>query len=81
MTEEFIYLILEHAPGVELQEYVKSNKINGILVKSLMKQLLSAIAHLHEQYICHKDIKPENIIFDKSNNTIKIIDFNISQSF
>ena len=47
-----------------------------------MRQLLSAIAHLHEQLICHKDIKPENVLIrpsDSDDIEIKLIDFNISQ--
>jgi len=45
---------------------------------------LSAIHHLHVNQICHKDIKPENIIVtldDERVPVVKLIDFNISQNF
>ena len=49
MTEEFIYLVMEYAKGVELQEHIfnlknKENKnLDEHLRKSIIKQLLEAI--------------------------------------
>lgn len=44
-----------------------------------MKQLLEAINHLHSNKVCHKDIKPENVMIDPETLKIKLIDFNVSQ--
>ena len=30
----------------------------------VMRQLLSALAHLHQRRLVHGDIKPENILFE-----------------
>ena len=45
--------------------------------KSLIKQVLSAIAHCHSHKYAHRDIKLENIMFVNRNynSQIKIIDF------
>lgn len=84
VTENWTYTIMELAKGIELQEFVKSSSmsITTKVIKSIMKQLLYAISHLHKENICHKDIKPENIIVHQAQIgteiTVKVIDFNVS---
>lgn len=43
----------------------------------IMKQLVSAINHAHENNIIHRDIKPQNVLV-KDDGTIKITDFGIA---
>ncbi len=49
----------------------------------IMKQVLSAIGYCHSMRIVHRDIKPQNILFenDDPNSQVKIIDFATSQQF
>jgi len=57
-------------------------KLSTKQIQSVMRQLLSAIAHLHSLLICHKDIKPENVLVRERSADdveIRLIDFNISQ--
>lgn len=43
------------------------------LAKFYMSQLFSALAHIHENGLFHRDVKPENILI--SGNSIKLADF------
>ena len=47
-------------------------------LKFLVANIFQALEDIHEQKIIHKDIKPQNIMFDKD-MYIKIIDFGISE--
>lgn len=58
-------------------------KLNEEIIAIIMKQLLSAVYYLHDKKICHKDIKPENVMFsDECDiNSLKLIDFGTSISY
>lgn len=58
---------MEHAQGIELRELIDrhhhcifENKTSIII--SIIYQLIQVVSHLHAAKVCHKDIKPENII-------------------
>lgn len=79
-----IYLIMEKCEGGELYEYIlKQNSFSEFEAANIIKQLLSALAYLHENLIAHRDIKPENILFEETplSPSIKLIDFGIATKF
>ena len=47
----------------------------------IFRQLMEVINYCHNQGICHRDLKMENILFvsNQENSSIKIIDFGLSQ--
>jgi len=44
-------------------------------VTAYCKQLLSALAQCHEYKLYHHDLKPENVLYDKDNNRVVLVDF------
>ena len=49
--------------------------------KGLFKQILLGIEYMHENGICHRDLKPHNIILCSDGKDAKITDFNVSKYF
>jgi serine/threonine protein kinase len=51
-------------------------------VRSLAHQLLSAVEHMHRHKVCHRDLKPDNILLteikEDSDIMLKVIDFNVA---
>ena len=43
--------------------------------------MLVAINCLHIKGVCHRDIKPDNILIDTKGKMVKLTDFNASKRF
>ena len=71
---------MELCEGGDLMAYIrKRRRIKEGASKFLFKMLVSALEYLHEEkLILHRDVKPENILFD-SNGHIKLCDFGVSK--
>ncbi|HEX3240560.1 MAG TPA: serine/threonine-protein kinase [Solirubrobacterales bacterium] len=73
--EERPYLVMEFVPGESLAELIARDQ--PVDRGRLAEELLGAVAHIHEAGILHRDIKPQNIVFD-ADGTAKLIDFGIA---
>ena len=53
----------------------KNSQIDEDTTRLYFKQILDAIDYCHKKDYAHRDIKLENILFDKDKKNAKIIDF------
>lgn len=72
------FIVMEYIEGKTLKNLIKKR---GALtlpeVVDIMLQLTSALAHAHDSYIIHRDIKPQNVII-MEDGRVKIMDFGIA---
>ena len=80
--EDYVYLMMEFLEGCTLKQYIQKNdNISEDNARIIIKQLLTALSYLHYTCdICHRDVKPENIMFKEKNdiNHLKLLDFGLS---
>ena len=75
----FLNCIMDYVPET-LSILISKNKHNGTkfpssLLKVYSYQMLKSIGYLHSIGICHRDIKPQNILINEKEKLIKICDF------
>jgi len=76
-----LFIKMEYLKYGTLENWMKTHKnISEEEASLIIKKVLSAIAYLHQNQICHRDLKPQNIMFARENDlsSIKIIDFGLS---
>lgn len=74
-----LYLVMEYCPGGELLDVItQTRRGHEKLAAEAMEKVIRALIHIHASNITHKDIKPDNIMYDESGE-VKLIDFGLSQ--
>ncbi|XP_053772620.1 hormonally up-regulated neu tumor-associated kinase [Desmodus rotundus] len=77
-TENSYYLVMELCPGGNLMHKIYEKKrLEEAEARRYIRQLVSAVEHLHRAGVVHRDLKIENLLLDEDNN-IKLIDFGLS---
>lgn len=77
--EVFLNLVMEFIPETihrTLRNHTKSKKLVPLLfTKVYMYQICRAISYIHSMGICHRDIKPQNLLLDPISHVVKLCDF------
>jgi glycogen synthase kinase 3 beta len=74
-TQNFVF---EYVPD-SLEQFIcqhqrRDKHIPLLTIKSIMKQILKGFVKIHEKGICHRDLKPDNILLTHDKQ-VKICDF------
>lgn len=77
--EVYLNLVLEYVPETVYRASRYFNKLKTTMpmleVKLYIYQLFRSLAYIHSQGICHRDIKPQNLLLDPTTGILKLCDF------
>lgn len=77
--EVYLNLVLEYVPETVYRASRYFNKLKTTMpmleVKLYIYQLFRSLAYIHSQGICHRDIKPQNLLLDPNTGILKLCDF------
>jgi len=74
------YIVMEYVNGLTLKKLIKKRGALSVPEAiDIMLQLTSGLAHAHDAYIIHRDIKPQNILI-MDDGLVKITDFGIAMA-
>lgn len=81
--EQKMYEILEYGEHGSLFDRVESTQegFSEDVCKYLLLQILNAMEAIHSKGICHRDFKPENMLFVGDNYELKLCDFGFAIRF
>ena len=71
------YIVFELADKGSTIDYIMYNNLglNEKLSKYFFSKILQIVKYLHENGICHRDLKLDNFLFDGDNFSLKLSDF------
>ncbi|KAL9127740.1 MAG: hypothetical protein Q9217_003449 [Psora testacea] len=77
--EVYLNLVLEFVPETVYRASRFFNKMKTTMpileIKIYIYQLFRSLAYIHSMGICHRDIKPQNLLLDPATGVLKLCDF------
>ncbi len=73
-------IVLEYVDGLPLDEAMERKLITLTNVRSIARQLSSALHYLHSKQVIHRDLRPANILVTMTGGVVKLIDFSLADS-
>ena len=79
LDEIYLNLVMNYVPEnlnrLNKSYFEKKEQIPLFLIKLYCFQIARALNYIHNKKICHRDIKPQNILLDPQTNRIYLCDF------
>lgn len=79
-----LYILMEFLFAGSVSDYMKYKNLksgfqNEVVISTILKNILNALAYIHERNHVHRDIKPGNILIS-SDGSVKLGDFGVAAS-
>ncbi len=79
--ENLHFLVMEYVDGASLQEIIKKfGPMNILFACHYVRQAAIGLQHAHEAGLVHRDIKPGNLLVDRT-GTVKVLDMGLARFF
>ncbi|XP_043697033.1 phosphoenolpyruvate carboxylase kinase 1-like [Telopea speciosissima] len=78
--ETYLDIVMELCDSSDLYDRVTKRTFSEVEAAAVISPLMEAIAHCHGRGVAHRDIKPDNILFD-SRSRLKLADFGSADLF
>jgi serine/threonine protein kinase len=72
------FLLMEFVDGLNLRQTMQSGNLSPQEALVIVPHVCDALQYAHDQGIVHRDVKPENVLLDKSGR-VKIADFGLAK--
>ena len=81
LANSFLLVIEQPSNSIDLLEFVNTyGAVELKTARQIIKKTAMACLNFHQNGVCHRDIKDENILFNPTSGNIKIIDFGCATS-
>ncbi|VWU52124.1 glycogen synthase kinase 3, putative [Hepatocystis sp. ex Piliocolobus tephrosceles] len=76
---KYLNVVMDYIPNT-VHKYMKfyyrnNEQLPNLLIKLYSYQLCRSLAYLHSKLICHRDLKPQNLLIDTKTHALKLCDF------
>lgn len=72
------YLVMDFVEGRDLQQALRQGPIEAREAARIVRDVASAVAHMHQTGVLHRDLKPSNILIDQQGRP-RLVDFGVAR--
>jgi serine/threonine-protein kinase len=77
-TEDVVFIVMPYLEGGSLADLIQKNRVvEPARAASVAAQVACALDYAHRRGVVHRDVKPDNVLFDEDGNAV-ITDFGIA---
>lgn len=78
---QMLYIVMDFINGGDLLDFtIRRNGVDEAEGAEIARQICLAVAYLHSQGVCHRDLKPDNILITAGETPlIKVSDFGLAK--
>jgi serine/threonine-protein kinase len=79
VDEGICYIVMELHEGTNLADILSDGPLSPAEAARIVRDALQGLAHAHREGVIHRDVKPSNILVDRS-GLVKVTDFGIAKA-